>query len=71
VAECAAGSRAVSGGYEYGAANTEAGPNLVANEASFGRKGWLVEISNPASNAKSMFAFAIAYCAREKVAVAP
>jgi hypothetical protein len=68
-ATCPAGSRAISGGYEYFIGGTQAGPTEVTSEASFERKGWLTEVHNPSGNTEVMHVIAAAYCAKEKAAV--
>jgi hypothetical protein len=70
IAKCPAGSRAISGGVEYQAVSAaEAGPSNMRTLALPERKGWLAEIENPRSNARSLAVRAYAYCATEKVAV--
>jgi hypothetical protein len=70
-ATCPAGSRVISGGYEYFIEQTEKPPNFVKSEATKGRTGWRVEVGNPSGNSESIFEEAVAYCAKEGTAVTP
>jgi hypothetical protein len=69
-AKCPAGSHAISGGGEYEIEEGEKAPNFFRSEATSERKGWIVEAGNNA-DLEEMVARAVAYCAKEGVAVAP